>query len=106
MPLTYTLDDSIVEFLFRLTETIKNKEYWTPMAYDATFEALQVAADMIKDSYKRLTASSLEETSRRLFVDVQGGGIETYINYYNGFLFVRKLQYRLRWHQKYGSFPD
>lgn len=106
MPLTYTLDASIVEFLFRLTESINNKEYWTPMEYDVTFKALQTAAEMINDSYKRLTASSLEETSRRLFIDVQGGGIETYINYYNGFLFVRKLQYRLRWHQKYGSFPD
>jgi hypothetical protein len=106
MPLTYTLDDSILEYLQQINKSIKEKKYWTSFGYNATFESLEVAMGMVQRAYTKLTGTTLEETSRRLFENVQGGGIETFVNYYNAFLFIRKLEYKLRWHQNYGSFPD
>jgi hypothetical protein len=91
MPSIYTLDNNILEFLYQIKNSMDSKQFWAPVDYDITFQVLQTAADMVQNSYKKLTASSLQETSRRLFSDVQGGGIETFINYYNAFLFVRKL---------------
>lgn len=106
MPLIYTLDDDIVEYLQQINKSINEKEYWTSFSYQATFESLQVAMAMVNKAYLKYTGTTLEETARRLFEDVQGGGIETYIEFYNAFLFIRKLQYKLRWHQSYGSFPE
>lgn len=106
MQSTYTLDGDIVEYLHQINETMNKRKYWTSFTYNATFESLKVAIDMIKYAYKRKTGTTLEETSRRLFEGVQAGGIETFISYYNGFLFVRKLEDKLRWHQKYGNFPE
>lgn len=106
MPLTYTLDGDIVEYLQQINDTINNKKYWTSFTYSATFRSLQVAMEMVECKYKKLTNFTLQEYSRILFDGTQGDGIETFVNYYNAFLFIRKLENKLRWHQKYGSFPD
>lgn len=104
MQSTYTLDGDIVEFLQQIDYTIKHKKYWTSFDYTATFESLNVAMDMVNSSYKRKTGTTLQETSRRLFQGTQSGGIEIFISYYNGFLFIRKLEDRLRIHRKCGYF--
>lgn len=101
----YTLDDNIVKYLHQINETIYKTKYWTSFKYNSTFECLKVAIEMIKSTYKRKTGATLEETSRRLFEGLQAGGIETFVNYYNAFLFIRKLEEKLRWHQRFGSFP-
>ena len=105
MPWVYTLDPNIVEYLYEIDQTIKNRKYWTTYSYESTFALLDNAMNKIKASYRKITGCTLEDTSRRLFDNVETGGIETFINFYNGFLFVRKLEQKLRWHQQYGSFP-
>lgn len=105
MQSTYTLDDNIVEYLYEINETINKRKYWTSFKYNSTFRCLETAIKMIKTAYKRKTGATLEETSRRLFEGLQAGGVETFVNYYNAFLFIRKLEEKLRWHQKYGIFP-
>lgn len=106
MPSTYILDENIVEYLQEINETIKNRKNWSSYEYDATLESLKLALKMINNSYRKLTGTTLEDTARRLFEGTQMGGIDIFISYYNGFLFVRKLEYKLQWHRDYGSSVD
>lgn len=106
MPLIYTLDENTVEYLQQIHNSMQKKQYWTSFDYKATFESLKTAMNMVQKAYTKYTGSTLQETSRRLFENTQGGGVETYINFYNAFLFIRKLENKLRWHQKYGNFPE
>ena len=106
MPSTYILDEELVQYLYKLGKKIENKKYWSDNDYDSMFKLLKIAITVVESAYMRLTGTTLQETSRRLFEDVQGGGIETFVSFYNGYLFIRKLQYKLRWHRKNGRFPD
>lgn len=100
-----TLDEQVVDYIKRINKNINENEYWNPVRYEMFFDCLKTAMRYLEVSYKRATGTTLEDTSRRLFENVQEGGIETFINYYNAFLFIRKLEYKLRYHQNSGDFP-
>ena len=101
-----TLDVEVFTFIENINDVINNTKYWTQFSYNEVFESLDKAIMLVSDDYRKVTGVTLEETSRRIFENVQGGGIETFINFYNAFLFIRKLQYKLQWHRKYGVFPN
>lgn len=101
-----TLDEGTVEYLQQINHTINTRKEWTPEHFKAVEESLQLVLCIINKKYHKATGTSLEETTRRLLKDVQGGGIETYIEFYNAFLFIRKMQYKLRWRQRYGTLPE
>ena len=106
MQLTSTLDEEIIEYLCIMRDSIKDRKYWTSFDYNYTYDRLRKIVCRIKSQYLAVSGQTLEEASRRILAGVFGGSIETYISFYNGLLYVRKLENKVRWHQRYGVFPE
>ena len=106
MQLTSTLDEGIIEYLCIMRDSIKERKYWTSFNYNYTYDKLQTIVCHIKSRYLAVSGQTLEEASRQILEGVFGGSIETYISFYNGLLYARKLESKVRWHQKYGAFPE
>ena len=105
MPSTYTLDNNILEYILLIRDSINGRKYWTSFNYEYTYDKLSIILSRIRNKYIEISGQKLEEASRQILEGTFSGDLETYINYYNALLYVRKLEYKVRWHQKYQAFP-
>lgn len=106
MPLKHTLDEKIVDDILELHRTIKQKKYWNPYDYQPILKNIEVLLYRVQRNYTQVTMSTLRDSARRIFENKQSGGFETFVNFFNAYLFLRKLQYLIEYHQDCGKFPD
>lgn len=98
--------DNIYEYIYILRDSIKDRQVWEPFNYEYTFRTIKDTQCMLKQEYFRTTHQRFEESFRQLFEGVFTGDLNILINYLNGFLYLEKLNQKVRWHQNYGSFPQ
>lgn len=105
MPSTCTLDKNILEYLLIIRDSINNRKYWTSFNYTYTYDKLSGILACIRSKYITIASQTLEESSRQLLDGTFSGDFQVYVDYYNALIYVRKLEYKVRWHEKYHAFP-
>lgn len=106
MPSTGILEDSITEYIVIIRDFIDNKKYWTTFNYNYVYDRLKQLSKIIRNTYHKTSLISLEEANRQILENTFYADFDVYISYYNALLYIRKLERKVRWHQKYGRFPE
>lgn len=106
MPSNYTLENSIIEDIEIIRDSIYGRKFWTQFNYKYTLNKLAEIEKSANAIYLKKSANTLQDTSRRFFDNTFVGDIELFILYFNVILYMKKLQQQVLWHQKYGAFPE
>lgn len=105
MPLNYTLENSILEDIQIIKDSIYSRKFWTSFNYTYTLDKLAEIENHANALYLKKSTTTLKDACRQFFDNTFIGDIDLFITYFNVILYMKKLQYRVLWHQKYGTFP-
>lgn len=105
MQSNYILENSLIEDIQILKDSIYNRKYWTLFNYTYTLNKLLEIEKSANTLYFKKSTITLKDACRQFFDNTFIGDVDLFIIYFNVILYMKKLQHRVLWHQRYGTFP-
>lgn len=105
MQLDYILESDILEDIQIIKDSIYNRKFWTSFNYTYTLDKLAEIEKSANALYLKKSTKTLKDACGQFFDNSFIGDIDLFIAYFNIILYMKKLQQKVLWHQKYGTFP-